>query len=534
MSDTKTVIIGLDGATFDLLKPWAEAGHLPNLQNLLQDGSHGILRSTLPSTTLPAWTSFATGKSPGKHGCYDFRMPTNSLGRNRLVTSRDIPGKTFYELLVEAGGRITLINLPVSYPPRVEGTVITSLMTQGADCVFPPSLVEEIPELQTYQIIAETRTAQAIREVERERFQVARGLLERDWDLFFLLFSGSDHISHEMYDELRRRGRSSKGASVFVDLDRYLGWFVEHLPSNANLLVVSDHGFQTYPTIFYVNSWLAHEGYLTLGGEVRPEGEDFPARANEDAQEKQRRLDLDVLTQALFEHPRLYQIGKRIYHTLRGLLPIDVHLQSRGVDLTKSVAYAATNECKGIYVNDAERFVDGVVDQADIDPLREEIIAKLEALEDPLTGKAAFSRVWRKEELYQGPYVRSAPDIGLEPNVFVSFLLRSVEPFEATPVNYHTRDGILIASGRDVSSGTVVDGADIVDIAPTILHLMGSAVPEDMDGKVLRQLFKPGSEPNERTVRYRERTDSGRPKEEPLSEDEQAVRDRLRALGYWA
>jgi len=531
---TKLVVVGLDGATFDLLKPWAEAGHLPNLQNLLQGGSHGVLRSTLPSTTLPAWTSFATGKSPGKHGCYDFRMPMDSLGRNRLVTSRDIPGKTFYELLVEAGRKVTLINLPVSYPPRIEGTVITSLMTQGADCVFPPSLAEEVPELQRYRIIAEPRTADAIRDVERERFQVARELFDRDWDLFFLLFSGSDHISHEMYAELRRRGRASAGASVFLDLDRYLGWFVEHLPSNANLLVVSDHGFHSYPSIFYVNSWLAQEGYLALGGEVRPEGEDFQPGATEDTQEKPERLDLGALTQPLFEHPRLYQIAKRIYHTLRVILPIDVHLESRGVDLTKSVAYAATNECKGIYVNDEERFVDGVVAQPDVEPLREEIIARLEALEDPATGEAAFSRVWRKEELYHGPYVHSAPDIILEPNVFVSFLLRSVEPFETTPVNYHTRDGILLACGQDVSSGTILEDADILDIAPTILHLMGSAIPEDMDGKVLGQLFKPGSDPAERTVRYRERTDSGRPKGEPLSEDEQAVRDRLRALGYWA
>ncbi|MFW6116943.1 MAG: alkaline phosphatase family protein [bacterium] len=328
----KTVVIGLDGATLDLIRPWSTAGYLPHFSTLLREGAHGFLTSTIPSSTSPAWTSFATGKNPGKHGCYDFRLPGDSLGHTRFITSNDIPGKTFYELLVEAGKKVTLINLPVSYPPRIEETVITSLMTHGTSCVFPPTLIEEIPDLETYQIVAETQTPEGIAMVERERFSVARKLFEREWDFFFLLFSGSDHISHEMYAEMLEEGNSSRGSKVFQDLDRYVGWFLDRLPREANLLVMSDHGFKILPTIFYINSWLAGEGYLALGGSVQPEGEDFLSKMKheEKGDGQPQQLDLSRFTQLFFQHPQLYRLGKRLYHRLTSALPVKLRLPSQG------------------------------------------------------------------------------------------------------------------------------------------------------------------------------------------------------------
>jgi predicted AlkP superfamily phosphohydrolase/phosphomutase len=407
-------------------------------------------------------------------------------------------------------------------------------MTQGSRCVFPPTLIDEVPGLESYRIIAETRTVDAIRAVERERFEIAQRLFHREWDFFFLLFSGSDHISHEMYGQMIQESPSAGGGQVFLDIDHYLGWFTNHLPPKTNLLVMSDHGFRSYPAIFYVNSWLAQEGYLTLGGDVCPQGEEFLSKMK-GVPHQERRSGLRRLSQTLFNHPCLYRLGKRIYHRLRSFLPINLELESQGVDLSQSVAYAATNECKGIYINDQTRFVDGIVAPSDVPSLREEIIAKLEALADPVTKRPVFTCVWRKEDLYHGPHLRHAPDIILEPNIFVSFLLRSVEPFENTPVNYHARQGIFLAWGPDIANGTVVSTIEIADLAPTILHAMGFPIPEDMDGEVLFQALKPGSEPAERTIRFCEGTGAQRPGGEKQSqEDEQMVKDRLRALGYWA
>jgi predicted AlkP superfamily phosphohydrolase/phosphomutase len=395
-------------------------------------------------------------------------------------------------------------------------------------------LLDEIPELQSYRIIAETRTVESIRAVEQERFEIAKKLFQRAWDSFFLLFSGSDHISHEMYAHMIQEPPPAGGGQVFLDLDRYLGWFMDHLPPETNLLVMSDHGFGSYPTIFYVNSWLAQEGYLTLGGDVRPEGEDFLSKMEDEPSQKGSSR-FGQLSRLLFNHPRLYQLGKRLYHTIRSVVPIKLQLESRGVDLSRSVAYAATNECKGIYLNDQRRFTDGIVAEAEVSSLREEMIAKLEALADPFTKQPVFANVWRKENLYRGPYLDLAPDIIFEPNVFVSFLLRSMEAFESTPVNYHTRDGIFFAWGPDIVEGGALNAAEIVDLAPTILHMLGFAIPEDVDGDVLRAIFTPDSDPALRTVRFREATGSLLSGAASHSkEDEQQVRERLRSLGYWA
>ena len=57
----KTIVVGLDGATFDLIRPWAAEGYLPVLNKIMQEGAHGELGSTLPPMTAPAWTTFATG-----------------------------------------------------------------------------------------------------------------------------------------------------------------------------------------------------------------------------------------------------------------------------------------------------------------------------------------------------------------------------------------------------------------------------------------------------------------------------------------
>jgi predicted AlkP superfamily phosphohydrolase/phosphomutase len=526
----RLIVIGLDGATFDLIKPWTEAGYLPNFDRLLQEGTHGVLKSTIPFTTLPAWTSFATGKNPGKHGCYDFRLPTNSLGQNHFVTSEDIPGKTFYELLEDAGKKVTLVNLPVSYPPRIDATVITSLMTQGANAVFPPELTDKIPELEDYQIVSRTHTVSEVRTVERQRFECARQLFERDWDFFFLLFSGSDHISHEMYTGMLT-GERPEGRQVFEDLEHYLGWFMDNLPADANLMVMSDHGFQTMPGIFYVNSWLAHEGYLTLGGDVHPEGETLPT-AQRDSDDEVSQPGLNRLGQFLFAHPRLYRVGKALYHKVRSLLPFELRLQSHGVDLKQSVAYAATNECKGVYINDNRRFVDGIVDPKDVDSLREEIIEKLEHLRT-LNGQKVFSKVWRKENLYWGAHVQYAPDIILESNLFVSFLLRSVDPFESGTENYHSPEGVFLAWGPDVTDSTSLEGAEIIDLAPTILHMMGLCIPKDMDGKVLHEAFDPDSTVAKRAVCFQDGTGSKvRKRSSRAEEDKALVEQRLRDLGY--
>src|SRR3989304_843271 len=208
---SRVLIIGLDGATWDLIKPMAEAGTLPTLKNVMDHGVWGNLQTTIPPFTGPAWVSFATGKNPGKHGIFDFLLPKKSLNDLKTTSTKHIKGETFYEILNEKGKKCILVNLPGSYPPRIGEIVVTGLCTPGNDFIFPPDLIDEIPEFKNYRIFPDVSLEQDgrvteyindIRELEKTRFECAKKLFKRKWDFFFILFSGTDWIQHIIFDKL--------------------------------------------------------------------------------------------------------------------------------------------------------------------------------------------------------------------------------------------------------------------------------------------------------------------------------------------
>ena len=135
--NNRCIVIGLDGATFELINPLVKAGKLPTIKKMIEEGVHGVLKSTVPPLTGPAWVSFATGKNPGKHGCYDFELPRDSLDKIEMISSEDIKGETFYEVLDKQGKRCILVNLPCSYPPRIGSVVITDFLSRGSDFISP-------------------------------------------------------------------------------------------------------------------------------------------------------------------------------------------------------------------------------------------------------------------------------------------------------------------------------------------------------------------------------------------------------------
>ena len=128
---SRVLVIGIDGGTFDLIQPWAEAGDLPNLSQLLAEGVHGPLESTLPPVTAPAWTTFATGKNPGKHGVFDFIRPTG--GEFDMINATSIRAPTLWQILSEADRTVGVMNVPVTYPPsKVNGFVIGGMLSPVA------------------------------------------------------------------------------------------------------------------------------------------------------------------------------------------------------------------------------------------------------------------------------------------------------------------------------------------------------------------------------------------------------------------
>ena len=514
---TKVVIIGLDGTTWKLLDPLLQQGRLPNLQKIINGGSRATLVSTKPPVTVPAWTTFATGVNPGKHGCYDFFLPGKTIRDFRPATSQEIKVPTLYELLHAAGKKSILINLPNSYPPRLpDMTLITDFMTIGEDYVFPASLATKYPALQNYRLSPDESIKlnsdmdtyiRHILQIERDRLAAVRALFVGEtWDLFFFLFSSTDWVSHLVFYDMITKAHP-EALKVFDVVDEFFGWLLEQLTPDTTLYIMSDHGFTYYTELFYINRWLEQQGYLvTTTGSGSFEEAATARRRNLAKARSQGRLRISVSKKwlnLLFANPTIERISKWLYHHIvKPLFPVSVAVNV-GIDLDKTqVCFPRGSMLQTLYLNYAGNFSKGLITTAaEYDRIRADVKTKLEALRTP-SGKRVTEHVYTKEELYGTNPPTPSPDLHCQTkDVWIVGHLHSKATFEDHISNKHDEYGILITYGADMAKHQTVADATIADITPTVLHQFGLDIPDYSDGRVLQNLFAPESEPAQRQPR---------------------------------
>lgn len=518
MRDTmgKTIVIGIDGATWNIMRPLLDKKKLPNIDKIVSEGVSGNLSSTIPPVTGPAWISFATGKNPGKHGCYDFIRPVKSLSKTKVISTKDISSQCFYELIDQYGSKCTIINMPGSHPPRINETVITSLMTIGDEFVYPKDAIKVAPSLENYRIVpnmkllADEHIYEYILDVlklENNRFECAKELFKQKWDFFFVMFSGTDWIQHIKDKQYLT---SPNGNNIYMNIDSYVGWFLNNMPSDSNLIIMSDHGFKSYDGIFYINEWLKQEGYLVT--KTSAQSDESSHKFKDDFKKKSKgRMNVKIPTSLLkiFAHLNSKIPLYNYYCTIKRILPIDLSSNfTRNVpDLPKTIAFTTTEESRAIYINDKGRFMDGCVDVADVDNIAHEIATKLRQM--MINGEKLFESVHLKNDIYSGERVIDAPDIILEldkysisNNSYPNLYYHGHNRF----TNNHDPNGVFLAYGNDIKSNITVGNARIIDLAPTILHMFGIPIPRDMDGRVLTEIFTDDSEMGGRRVVYENKT----------------------------
>ncbi len=490
MSELKKIrLIGLDGASFEILKPMMDAGRLPVLSNLIDKGASGVLRSNTVPFTPQAWTSVITGNNPGKHGVFGFVR--QKPGQPPVfLSSRSIKGEKLWSWFSRRGLKSLIVNVPVTFPPEpLNGLMVTGMMTpsEKVDFTYPVDLKSRIlkqwPDfrLDVPSGLNRSRDLSIMDELDSAMSVRADMLMtlikEETPDLVFIVFVTPDRIQHAFSQLIDPRSTAYNSETAqrwreriyesYTKLDGVIGRLLAS-GQDTNTIFISDHGFTIERGAFFTNDFLSSLGLLAL---KKNPGYGLAGSA----------------------------IGKLNISALKRLIPNKIikktiKFTKEAIDWSKTSAYSSPVTQQGIYVNLSGREPQGVIASGDYERVRDEIIDALHALKDPKTD-TPIVQARRREEIFSGASIECIPDIILDFELSGLEAKDSVLGGEAVQWSdggsrgIHHRDGVFIAHGPDVRAGSF-DGLRLEDIAPNVLALAGLDVPRGLDGKLRDDIFK--------------------------------------------
>ncbi|NIO22281.1 MAG: hypothetical protein GTN76_16525, partial [Candidatus Aenigmarchaeota archaeon] len=392
------------GATFHIIYPMMEKGQLPTISHLIDTGTHGVLKSTVPDLSPVAWTSMVTGKRPGNHPIFDFisRQPDSYSFRSTKGGNRKV--QPIWSLLSDSGKRVGVINVTMSYPPEeVNGFIISGLDSPGLESTFayPPSLYSEIKKnvgryllVNPYALTTREKHLKGMMEMVENRLATTKYLMERyEWDFFMAVFIGTDGAQHFYWKDMdpshpdhdAKTPDSFKRAisDVYTKLDAGIGELLDGHKGKITVILVSDHGFQPLHKLFVLNNWLIQEGFLCLEREFM------------------KTVSLN----------KLISLGKNLKSRF-----LPGHRQNTGHSrtLSPSINWSKTKAFADgtfgyIFINLKGREPKGIVRPGrEYDELCDGIIHRLKQVRDPDSGQLVVEEVFRCQEIFHGPYMNNA------------------------------------------------------------------------------------------------------------------------------
>ena len=488
MNDNQKVcVFGIDGATFSVMNPLIEQGYLPTIESIMKHGTAAVCTSTIPPFSCPAWKSFATGMNPGKLGLYDllYKEP----GTYSITPSRadyvDVPD--LWEILSENGFRVGVFNVPGTYPPRqVNGWVISGMLGnyEAPDFMYPRNLREEIEPLfdSPYLIEADLTTSSGPDEWLAEQHAITdmkvtishHLLTHTEWDFFIAVLYEVDRVQHTLWhymDKNHPRYTPSHLESAirnsYQRMDTILKDIIDVLPENTTLIIMSDHGFGPINGFFRLNQWLLSKGYLKLN-------------------EESKKLFFEQVTKRFLkdESPPMTSQSGQPSDTVGGMYQID---------WSQTTAFSV--RLGNMYLNVRGREPQGIIEMGkEYDTVRNQLIKDLLTISHPSTGENIHVTVHKKEDVYSGVHFQNAPDLLVSLEDYSYLIEQGFGPMWGGEegkysTGGHKMDGIFMATGNHIIPDQWIDPISIIDIAPTILHIMGVEIPPDMDGNLLSGLF---------------------------------------------
>ncbi|HSJ52114.1 MAG TPA: alkaline phosphatase family protein [Anaerolineae bacterium] len=453
----KVFVIGIDcGEPSLVFERWRD--RLPNLSRLMEAGTYGELTSTIPAITVPAWASMLSSKDPGQLGFYGFRnRADHSYERMSIASARSIKVPRVWNLLSAAGKKVVVAGVPQTYPVEpVNGALISSFLTPSTQSQYthPPELKAEIEGLLDGEYmfdVPQFRTenkdhllAQIYQMAERQHTVVKHLMTSIPWDFFMHVDMGVDRMHHgfwKFYDPRHPKyepGNPYENAirDYYVHLDAQIGERLALLDDETAVLVVSDHGAKPMVGGICFNEWLKQEGYLVLE------------------------------------------------HQPAGIVP----LEKCEVDWSRTRAWGSGGYYARLFLNVKGREPEGIIEPEDYERVRDELIERIAAIADP-DGKVIGSVAYKPEEIYR-QVNNIAPDLivyfgNLSWRSLGSLGTGRVHTFEndtGPDDANHAQEGLYIYYHPHRASQGPGPRRHLMDVAPTLLDLVGVDVPADMRG----------------------------------------------------
>ncbi len=451
---SRIFILALDGVPYSLLQELLAQGVMPNLRALITPNSFRPIDSVMPPISSVAWSSFMTGRNPGRHGIFGFIERNPATMDVHVPTAQYQQGETIWELLSRRGKRVFTMNVPVTYPPRpVNGILIPGFLAPNLNGTTYPAEIGHELESAGYLIDVDTVKARDDIEgfaaelhtaFERRVAAMWRYFYREDWDFFMAHIMETDRLHHFLWEQWEQG--HPRWAPFFIDfyrsIDKLIGQVMAELPNDMQLLLLSDHGFTRLKKEVFVNKFLFDAGYLRFNGDRPPES----------------------------------------LH--------DIHPASRAYSLIPG----------RVYVNLAGREKNGrVAAGMEYEALRAELRAVLQSLRDPDDGAPVVRNVLTREEAYGGNSLLSgdnrlldprdpyylAPDLVIDPMPGYDFkgnLWRERLTEKGPIVGTHTFDDAFLLIPACKLHG---EKASITDIHATILDLLNIPPAEPGDGRSL-------------------------------------------------
>ena len=527
----QTVIIGLDGSTWDNLGQWIKNGDLPFFGELLKNGVRATLNTTIPT--------LYTGMNPGEHGILKFTKPNGDL-----VNMSDVSYPKIWNILDSHNLRSLVCNVRVTYPseplngiffpgnphpPGVENSAYPLEMSEKYKEFSSRKLYDQLVSFYDNIPFNKERILNANIQISQSKFKIFMELIKKEnFDFIFYWNGRSDGTMHMLwnYPELVLK--------LYQHLEELLQDFYSCLPE-ANIIILSDHGHHQASTLrFHVNNYLEQQGFLVrTGGRFHRKAIDLisglgrnyiPSWLVEWVLNKRKEKDqIRAENKEKGLENKNYSNEKKLYSKSLTNHP--------GIDYKKSKA--VQRELWGIDLLNYKN-------REEYERLAEDLISAL--YEAKHESEPIVNFATKKRDFYMGKYIDDIPDIiflthgkfiaEYELSSKIISKPRGKSKMKKYGEHKNARKGIFLATGPDIQKGIDIGEMDIVDVLPTVLQLLKKPVPRYLNGRVLTDIFR---KPVEVSISEKtpERYLPSLEKRELSPEEKEEMKERFRSLGYF-